>query len=89
MLRTLQRLDTNKSVNGIAPKFLRECARELAPVLTRLFRFIVRQAKYPSTWKDGRVTALHKRDSVLLAENYRPVTVLKNLSLVFETVISG
>ena len=87
VLQTLQRLDTSKSVNGIAPKFLRECAKELAPVLTKLFSFIVRQATFPSTWKSGRVTALHKRDSVLLAENYRPVTVLKNLSLVFETVI--
>jgi hypothetical protein len=87
VLRTLQALDTNKSVNGIAPKFLRECAKELAPVLTKLFKFIVRQAKYPSTWKDGRVTALHKRASVLLAENDRPVTVLANVSLVFETVI--
>jgi hypothetical protein len=87
VLRTLQRLDTSKSANGTPPKFLRECAEEPAPVLTKLFRLIVRQAKYPSTWKDGRVTALHKRASVLLAENYRPVTVLKNLSLVFETVI--
>ena len=87
VLRTLQRLDTNKSVNGIAPNFLSECAKELAPVLTKLFKFIVRQAKYPSTWKDGRVTALHKRDSVVLAETDRPLIVLTNVSLVFGTVI--
>ena len=89
VLRTLQHLDTSKSANGTPPKFLRECAKELTPVLTKLFSFIVRQVTFPSTWKAGRVTALHKRDSVLLAENYRPVTVLKNLSLVFETVTTS
>jgi hypothetical protein len=87
VLRTLQQLDVNKSANGVPAKMWRECAVELAPVATKLFRFIVRQAKYPSTWKDGRVTALHKRDSVLQPENYRPVTVLKNVSLLFESVI--
>ena len=71
VLRTLQRLDTSKSANGTPPKILRECAKELAPVLTKLFSFIVRQVTFPSTWKAGRVT------------------VLKNLSLVFETVIFG
>ena len=96
VLRTLQRLDTSKSVNGIAPKFLRECkgagtCTDEAVLLQGNVLLLVRQATFPSTLKSGRVTALHKRDSVLLAENYRPVTVLKivkNLSLVFETVIT-
>jgi len=64
-----------------------ECHLELAPVLTKLFRFIARQAKYPSTWGDGRATAPHKRDSVLQPGNYRPVAVLGNPPLVFETVV--
>ena len=59
VLRTLQELDVNKSATGVPAKMWRECVVELAPVVTKMFRFIVRQAKYPGTCKDGRVTALH------------------------------
>ena len=37
----LSHLDTSKSANGVGNLFLRECAVELAPAMTKLFKYIV------------------------------------------------
>ena len=37
--------------DGIPPRFLREFADELAPVLCRVFRLILKFCTYPSSWK--------------------------------------
>jgi hypothetical protein len=37
-----------------------------------------------TAWKCPRVTAVHKRDEVSIAKNYRPISALPNRSLVFE-----
>ena len=87
VLQTLKRIDASKSANGISPSFWKNTASVLAPAVTKLFKFIVRKAKWPSRWKIPRVTALHKRDSVKDPANYRPVSVLANLSVYFEGVI--
>ena len=54
MLRALQCLNTSKSANGVPPKFLHECAKELTHPLPKRFRFIVRWSEFPSTWKRRR-----------------------------------
>ena len=77
-----------KSANGMPPVFLRECAVQLAPSFCRLFKYIVRKAAFPSSWKIGRITPLHKRGPVKVPGNYRPVTVLNGLSTCFEAVMN-
>ena len=84
VVKALRRLNPSKSANGAGPRFLRECADVLAPVVNRLFKFIVRAAQFPMDWKIGRVTPVHKRAKVSVEANYRPVTVLDNLESVFE-----
>jgi hypothetical protein len=37
----------------------------------------------------GRITALHKRGAISDPKNHRPVTVLENISLLFEDVLSN
>ena len=86
--KVLRGLDVNKSANGIGPRFLRECADEIVQAVDKLFKFIVRKRKYPSRWKIGRITPVHKRGSVTVAKNYRPVQVLDNLSVAFEDTIA-
>jgi hypothetical protein len=87
VLKTLLSLDPSKSSNGIGPRVLKECAVELAPALTKLYKFIVQKAVFPTRWKVGRVTPLHKRDAVSNPKNYRPVTVLDNNSTCFESSV--
>jgi hypothetical protein len=80
-------VDSSKSANGIGPRFMKECAVELAPALTRLYKFIVNRAVYPTRWKIGRITPLHKKAAVSDPANYRPVTVLDNNSTCFEAAV--
>ena len=86
VLKVLKSRDSSKSANGLPPVFLKECAPLLAPAFCKLFKFVVHKAVFPSSWKIGRVTPLHKRGSVKLSANYRPVTVLDGLSTCFEAV---
>ena len=47
--KPLKKLDPSKSVNGLGPRFLKECADVFAPRLTNLFKFIVKKAEFPSS----------------------------------------
>ena len=87
VLKSLKNLDPNKSANGFGPRFLKECAVVLASSITTLFRFVVKKSSYVSKWKIQRVTPVHKRGSRSDPSKYRPVTVVDNLSAVFEASI--
>ena len=87
VLKVLKTVDPKKSANGIAPRFWKECAVQLAPSTCKMFKHIVKKAAYVSRWKEGRVSAPHKRGSVKLAKNYRPLKVLINISVFFEKTL--
>jgi hypothetical protein len=81
VLKSLQSLDCSKSINGVPNVLLKECAEQLAAPLTKMSRHICKKGSY-------QITALHKRDAISDPKNYRPVTVLENISLPFEDVLS-
>ena len=83
----LKYLNQNKSVNGISPRVLRECYKVLALPICRLLKKISHLCVWPSNCKEGRVSGVWKRDSKSDPKNNRPITVLDNLSLVFERVV--
>jgi hypothetical protein len=85
--KVLSSLDPKKSVNGLSPRLLKMCSKVLAPAICRLFKRVVKSSKWPDRWKTGRVSSIWKRNSKSDPQNYRPVTVLDNLSLVFERVV--
>ena len=82
VLKMLQKTNPSKSANGVPPRFWKECAELLAPSVTKLYRHIVKKKRYVSRWKEGRVSAPHKRGSMKDAKNYRPLkVVLRRISL--------
>ena len=85
--KSLKKLDPSKSVNGLGPRFLKECADVLTDSVTRLFKLIVKKSTYVSLWKIQRVSPVHKRGPKTEVSKYRPVTVVDNLSSVFEDVV--
>jgi hypothetical protein len=85
--KSLRRLDPSKSTNGLGNCFLKECADEIAPSITRLFKLIVRKSAYVSRWKIQRVSPAHKRGKKTDPTKYRPISVIDNLSSVFEDTI--
>ena len=46
VLKSLSQLDPSKSANDAGPSFLRECAAELAPLVNRLFKYVVKAGSY-------------------------------------------
>jgi hypothetical protein len=85
--KSLKKLDPSKSANGLGPRFLKECSDILTNSVTRLFKLIVKKSTYVSNWKIQRVSPVHKRAAKSSPKNYRPITVVDNLSAVFEDVV--
>ena len=60
---------------------------ELVPSITHIINLSIIQKKFPSSWKISKVIALHKKDEMFLAKNFRPVSLLSVISKVLEKVI--
>ena len=86
MLRSLNEL---KSVgpDGVSPRLLKHCAKELARPLTDLFQKVTRAAEFPKSWKEARVRSVYQKDKVIDPQNYRPVSVLPTLATTFKRVL--
>ncbi|CAM9365878.1 unnamed protein product, partial [Heterosigma akashiwo] len=85
----LQSLDVRKSVgpDGVSPRVLKHCARQLARPITRLFQKVGKSGEFPRSWKVVRVTPVYKKKDASLPENYRPISVLPTLATTFERVL--
>ena len=88
MLRSLK---TNKASgpDGIPPRFLKEFADELAPVLCRLFRLIPISCTYPSSWKHALVQPVPRKGDRSNPSNYRPIALTSTVAKVFETLLNS
>ena len=86
--RVLRFLKTDKASgpDGIPPRFLKEFAEELAPVLCRLFRLILISCTYPSSWKHALVQPVPKKGDRSNPSNYHPIALT---SAVFETLLNS
>ena len=80
--------DTNSaSFDNLPSFFLRMNAEILAPYVFTLIQTIITSKSWPHFWKVAYVTPLHKNFSKSLIENYRPISILAPLSLVFERIL--
>ena len=59
----------------------------LAGPLHHVISLSIMQQKFPSCWKLTKIVPLHKKNSTLKPENYRPVAILSPLSKVLEKAI--
>ena len=89
-IRTLLlRCDDSSSMgaDNIPSFVLRECATILSPAVQQLFYWVTKNCTWPSLWKVSYITPLHKAGPLNLVENYRPISILCKLSLVFERIL--
>lgn len=86
----LRKLDVSKSTgpDGISARVLKECARELAPSLSKLFSLSFKTGNLPQEWKSSNVCPVYKKGSKSSPENYRPISLLCIVSKVMEGIIN-
>ena len=71
----------------ISPRLLKEGADVLAMPLSLLFNFLITCGHFPTFWKDANVTAVDKKKDKSLPSNYRPISLLNQLSKVMERCV--
>ena len=59
---------------------------QLARPLTMLFSDIIKSGQVPADWKEANVVTVFKGGCKNVATNYRPVSLMSQLSKVFETI---
>ena len=88
MLHSLK-TDNASGPDGIPPRFLKEFADELAPVLCHRFRLILISCTYPSSWKDALVQPVSKKSDHSNPFNYRAIALTLAVAKVFKTLLNS
>jgi hypothetical protein len=88
--RMMKKLDPHKATgpDGIGNRVLRECANSLATPFAKLFRLSFERGLFPDAWKIARVVPIHKKKSRSNPENYRPISLLSNISKLMEYFVN-
>ena len=75
----LIKLNPNKSAgpDGWHPRVVKEVAEALTPPLLIILRKSLDEGSLPDDWKQGNITALHKKGSKANPCNYRPISNLQ------------
>ena len=81
--------DKASGPDGIPPRFLKEFADELAPVLCCLFRLILISCTYLSSWKHALVQSVPKRGDRSNPSSYRTIALTLAVAKVFETLLNS
>ena len=89
VLRELKCLQANKATgpDGIGNIVLKSVAPSIYHHLAKLYNFSLASCTFPDQWKMAHVCPVHKKGNNHLVENYRPISLLVNLSKVFEKLI--
>ena len=88
--RLLERLNISKATgpDTISSRVLKDCSKELAMPLTKLFALCFHTGVQPGMLKTANVVPIHKRSSKAAVCNNRPVSLLSVMPKVMETIIN-
>ena len=79
--------DSSMAIDSIPSFVLKECAQQLSPLVFEIFLQINKTQQWRSQWKTSTVIPLHKSGSTSDVTNYRPISILPKLSIVFERLL--
>ena len=78
---------TSTAVDQLDNFAVKIAADHLAEPLHHVITLSIMQQRFPRSWKLAKIVPLHKKDSQMKRENYRPVAILSPLSKVLEKVM--
>ena len=86
ILRDILNLDVSKACQDtdIPSKIIKENADIFASFLHSSFNTSVTNSEFPSVLKQANITPVFKKGERYLKDNYRPVSILPNVSKIFE-----
>lgn len=73
--------------DGIRSETLKEISNEISPILSYLINLGFRIGDFPDVLKIGEIKPLFKSGSKTELGNYRPISLISNISKIFETAI--
>ena len=74
-------------IDYIAPSILKNCATSLVAPLFHLFTTSLNTSVIPTEWKTHKITPIYKTGDKTSVKNYRPISLLCNVSKVLEDLI--
>ena len=82
-------LDSNKSTGpaSILTNILKLIAPTISKHLSTIVNISFNTGKFPECMKSATITPIHKKDSKLLLSNYRPISLLSNISKITEKLM--
>ena len=89
LLNIIRVLKSNKSpgFDDIGPSLVKECAVDLLQPLKYIFNLSLTQGTFPDRLKIAKIIPIHKKGSVKLVENYRPISLLSIFDKIFEKIV--
>ena len=88
---SLKRMKANKAAgtDGIPSEFYKYTGDILDHPLTALFNHVLNTGSYPDTWCEGLINPLHKRESPILPDNYRKITITPAIGKLFDGILNN
>ena len=89
ILDIIKSLNVNKAhgPENISGRMIQLCGDKITLPLNIIFVNIINTGIFPTLWKSGNVTPIHKKDSKRVINNYRPISLLPLFAKIFEKTL--
>ena len=89
ILDIIKSLNVNKAhgPDNISGRMIELCGDKITLPSSIIFVNTINTRIFPTLWKSGNVTPIHKKDSKRVINNYRPILLLPRFAKIFEKIL--